>query len=513
MKNLIGVLFLAALIIMSSCASMLNLKRQRVTVEVPSAYEVKVDGEAPNLNGKGTKYKVKRTFGGHQLAFSKEGFKPYYDVQGFEGRSALRLLSLACLIYPILVDYGPKSFNYSRKWDYSDLKLKQWPEKVEGEKEIQLQRVSVDVASGDFEMRSFSSLERYRKKEAVQEGEPLNEVEDLVVERTNFKGLLNSMLVNQGYVDTAGLMLKNSYANNLLVELVISNIQMDYIKIDIGSASGSRAFKMNLGIIWTIKDFYGEDLFVYDDVAESGVFSQSFYGDEAIELAIQDALNSGLVDFLQEGEVKRLLNDRSYIAAEEEMTLLKISESDSYVSGLAEGIKSSVTILRGDDGFGSGFIISNDGYIITNYHVVSGGGDLEVVFNDETTLPAEVIRSSKMHDLALIKVERDGLVPFKISSAAAEISEDVYAIGTPSAKDLGQTLSKGIVSGIRTGDNKAPLIQTDASINSGNSGGALVNQHGVVVGVVQAKVKGYGVEGIAFGIPASTLVQSLKLEL
>jgi S1-C subfamily serine protease len=112
----------------------------------------------------------------------------------------------------------------------------------------------------------------------------------------------------------------------------------------------------------------------------------------------------------------------------------------------------------------------------------------------------------------LIQIEAENLVPFRISTNSAQIAEEIYAVGTPTAEDLGQSISRGIVSGVRSGDGGTKLIQTDASINGGNSGGAMINKQGEVLGVVQAKVKGFGVEGIAFGIPAEIVVEKLRLK-
>jgi S1-C subfamily serine protease len=179
---------------------------------------------------------------------------------------------------------------------------------------------------------------------------------------------------------------------------------------------------------------------------------------------------------------------------------------------LPKSIKSTVTI-KSKDAFGSGFIISNDGYIITNYHVVSEPENLRVRLNNEKEYDADIIRVSKIYDLALIKIEANDLIPFSINnSKEIEVATEIYAVGTPTAEDLSQTISKGIISGIRkSGDSK--LIQTDASVNSGNSGGPIIDKNGVVLGVVSSKLKGFGVEGVAFGIPAYEVLDRLKLNL
>lgn len=86
-------------------------------------------------------------------------------------------------------------------------------------------------------------------------------------------------------------------------------------------------------------------------------------------------------------------------------------------------------------------------------------------------------------------------------------------MGTPTAEDLSQTISKGIISGIRKTDGDKKLIQTDASINAGNSGGAIIDKDGLVIGVVSSKLKGFGIEGVAFGIPSYEIFERLKINI
>ena len=209
-------------------------------------------------------------------------------------------------------------------------------------------------------------------------------------------------------------------------------------------------------------------------------------------------------------KVKDLFYDKSEADKEKSFEEIYIKNPADYVDNLNKAVQSTLTI-KTKDKFGSGFVISEDGYIITNYHVVSDTSDLKVVLNDNSEHNAEVIRVSKIYDMALLKIDADGLVPFKINdSEYIEIASEVYAVGTPSAEDLSQTISQGIVSGVRD-FNDSKLIQTDASVNNGNSGGPLVLKDGMVIGIVSAKLKGFGVEGVAFGIPAYEIFDRLKI--
>lgn len=162
-------------------------------------------------------------------------------------------------------------------------------------------------------------------------------------------------------------------------------------------------------------------------------------------------------------------------------------------------------------GEGSGIVMSEDGYIITNAHVVSGASALKVVMSNGTTYEAKLIGSDEVTDLAVIKVEATGLTPADFgSSADLSVADDVVAIGNPGGMAFNSSVTMGYVSALNreitnseTG-YKMNCIQTDAAINPGNSGGALVNQYGQVVGINSAKFVATGYEGLGFAIPIDT---------
>ncbi|WP_188053694.1 Do family serine endopeptidase [Iodobacter fluviatilis] len=171
--------------------------------------------------------------------------------------------------------------------------------------------------------------------------------------------------------------------------------------------------------------------------------------------------------------------------------------------------------LGGDDqrasSLGSGVIVSDQGYIITNNHVVESADEIEVALSDGRTASAKLIGADPDTDLAVIKIELDHLPAITFANGAkAEIGDVVLAIGNPFG--VGQTVTMGIISalgrselGINTFEN---FIQTDAPINPGNSGGALVDTKGYLVGINTAIYsKTGGSLGIGFAIPATTIRQ------
>ena len=166
-------------------------------------------------------------------------------------------------------------------------------------------------------------------------------------------------------------------------------------------------------------------------------------------------------------------------------------------------------------GSGSGVIMSKDGYIITNNHVVDGAQSVSVQLSDGTSLDAEIIGTDEQTDLAVIKVTpTSDLTAAEFGdSDELEPGEYAYAIGSPGGVQFANTITGGRISAINrdltVNDRVMTLIQTDASINNGNSGGALINKYGQVVGITSAKLSGnaFGsatVEGMGFAIPINT---------
>jgi len=171
---------------------------------------------------------------------------------------------------------------------------------------------------------------------------------------------------------------------------------------------------------------------------------------------------------------------------------------------------------------GSGIIISEDGYILTNNHVVSSSSSESnsyyqiseatkvsvTLFNDETEYEAKIVGQDEQTDLAVIKIEKTGLTKAEFAdSDSVKVGEFAMAVGNP--VNMTSTVTTGIVSAVnrKITDSEGKTytcIQTDAAINSGNSGGALVNSEGKVIGINTLKLSGTGIEGIGFAIPINS---------
>lgn len=171
------------------------------------------------------------------------------------------------------------------------------------------------------------------------------------------------------------------------------------------------------------------------------------------------------------------------------------------------------------EGIGSGFIINQEGYILTNYHVVKGAQEISVTLSNDVTTTAQIVNYDENQDVAMIKITDESVkIPATVElgdSDSLQPGEEVIAIGTPLSTELSSTVTKGIISAtsrsvaVQSGVTMN-LIQTDAAINAGNSGGPLVNTKGEVVGINSSKISGEAVEGIGFSIPINDIKDKIE---
>ena len=170
--------------------------------------------------------------------------------------------------------------------------------------------------------------------------------------------------------------------------------------------------------------------------------------------------------------------------------------------------------LSGGTGSGTGVVLSENGYIVTNAHVVSGAREIQVLLTDGRTLSAHLVGADSLSDLAVLYVNAGDLIPAQFGdSTQLRVGDAVVAIGDPLGVSLRGTMTDGIVSAINrdveTNGRTMTLIQTNAALNSGNSGGPLINCHGQVIGINTMKIGIFsddaGVEGLGFAIPSATV--------
>jgi S1-C subfamily serine protease len=179
------------------------------------------------------------------------------------------------------------------------------------------------------------------------------------------------------------------------------------------------------------------------------------------------------------------------------------------IPDIVEEVEPSVVTVVTDSGLGSGVVYDADGLIVTNHHVVAGSRDITVVFADQARVPATLLASTPLLDLAILDADRDGVPPATFADELPRVGELAIAMGSPLG--LEQTVTAGIVSGVNrsvpgsasTTQALVNLIQTDAAISPGNSGGALVDGRGRVIGINVAYLPpAAGAVSLGFAIPA-----------
>ena len=211
--------------------------------------------------------------------------------------------------------------------------------------------------------------------------------------------------------------------------------------------------------------------------------------------------------------------DRIVYVREYDSTSGVLTTQEIYDKCLPSVVSISIRTSEGGTGVGSGFIISEDGYIATANHVVDGMKSISVILSDGHAYTAEVIDGDAFTDIALIKIDATGLTPIAIgSSSALLVGDPVVAIGTPASIEFAGSLATGHISyqnrtytfndgGVA---KKMTLIQTNALVNPGNSGCPLINEYGEAVGLVTMKLNSSYFEGMCFAIPLDAAMPIIK---
>jgi len=224
-----------------------------------------------------------------------------------------------------------------------------------------------------------------------------------------------------------------------------------------------------------------------------------------------------LDDLLTQAEFVALLAKRTRsIAPPKQQDIVHLSPCTSNGSlSLPEDLEKAleaIVVVKTGDSVGTGVIISREGFILTAHHVVQGAEEVWAEMKSGLSLEATIVRSDAEYDLTLLKLTGKGhaCLPLRTALRPA-IGEEVFAVGTP-AGVYDFSVSKGVISAVREVGGGKRLLQTDASVNSGNSGGPLLDKSGRVMGIVTWKLRpDQGYEGIAFAVPADAAAKRLRL--
>ncbi|MBI3714086.1 MAG: trypsin-like peptidase domain-containing protein [Burkholderiales bacterium] len=207
-----------------------------------------------------------------------------------------------------------------------------------------------------------------------------------------------------------------------------------------------------------------------------------------------------------------MFKDDAILEAKSEFSKIEIKEGQRFNGGVQKNSKdilTTVVTIETTTGNGTGFYLGDDGYIISNYHVVGEAKFVKIRFSSGHSITGVVTRKDPSRDVVLIKTESQAPTNLTIRKTACKIGEEVYAIGSPFGERLSGTVTKGIVSAERKIDG-ANFIQSDAAINPGNSGGPLLDSSGALIGV--ATLKKNDATGIGLFIPIGEVLEKLGLQ-
>jgi S1-C subfamily serine protease len=236
-----------------------------------------------------------------------------------------------------------------------------------------------------------------------------------------------------------------------------------------------------------------------------------------------DAFEDALWKFLRAGDFTDLLRNAGpdtgggFAAADGSVAPTRVARTKNPAfKSISEMIKHAdkacVTIIT-DDGHGSGVIIDPEGFALSAYHVVEGSKRIEAQFSDGLRQEARVLVHDMANDLVLLDITGSGFRALPLGKDEDNtMGDEVITIGTPADVQLGQSVSKGILSGKRRIEEKV-YLQTDVAVSPGNSGGPLLNATGEVIGIIQGKLVGKGLEGLGFAAPIERVMELMRIQV
>ena len=282
---------------------------------------------------------------------------------------------------------------------------------------------------------------------------------------------------------------------------------------------GNILTKHKIDFLWKVFDKKVGKVVMEHKNSSEFYFRQEFY--QNIEYNV-NIFENALIKFLQRDQFIKLVNkgqsDMPLATTSSDKSMKSISiftpniPKFEKLSDMIQYANTACVTIVTDRGHGSGVIIDQSGLMLSAYHVVEGVNQIDVKFSNGLTLNAEVVRSDPFNDIVLLDINGEGFtaLPFFLEANSSPLGTEVLTIGTPAELELGQSIAKGIISGNRMIDERF-YIQSDISISPGNSGGPLLNSKGEILGIIQRKISGGGVEGIGFAAPIDRILEQLKI--
>ncbi len=272
--------------------------------------------------------------------------------------------------------------------------------------------------------------------------------------------------------------------------------------------------EMSVTVEWSVFNTLTKNIVLNETI--TGYYKLEKPEKEGITTVFENAFAISSENFAKSNKLRNLAVGKKIVVASDNNSKkeIKITQGKSQKEFNINNLRSNIVTIRIGQGHGSGFFIGNNGYLLTNAHVVGDSKSVQIITSSGMEIEGQVIRKNKLRDVSLIKV------PLKITNSLylkfqiPDIASDVYAAGTPIDEALKTTVTKGIISNIRV-DNASGLkfIQADASISPGNSGGPLFDKFGNVIGISVAKYNTNSAEGLGLFIPLQDAFSSIKLSI
>lgn len=532
MRRLVFALMVLSMISMTGCVAFFMPRNQPITIHTGND-EATVYIENIEF-GKGASIQKKvRKQGVQQVVVQAPDHKDAYYVLVPVTRPIAyypMLIADIPFLYPLYIDpYLPKGFNYHSAYSFTN--PDEFIYRKETQKYINLDAIKLDIKDTRRDdnlyfvnysnnlMRTFkeaeldraAALRRQEARDAKRNRGNRLETDDnkLFSVDTQFSVNIHNSLKDMGYVDTLNKIFRD-FNNTLILEGSI-------LKSNVFRVSSKQMFnygKTRLDILWKVKNSFGELMDSILIVEYSGDFSPSYDG--FVERMYTDAVNVSFHQLLSTSRFADMLSmEEDFSIRDAELAIPAVTKG---VAEVGEALEASVIIKQKEGNHGSGLVISNDGYILTNFHVIAGKtmdkqAEITVILSSGQELPVEIVRYNRMRDIALLKVDHTFGHAFRLPAEKSfKAHQEVYAAGAPRSIELGQSVSLGLISNERTFNNN-PLLQLSISVNPGNSGGPLFERSGTLHGIVTSKLVGFATEGISFAIPAYLVAGYLNLKI
>ncbi len=498
----------------------LSPKKQKIVVNTSNSKSTLFVEDENAGNGEVVEAKVSKDLEAKQIKIEAPGYKASYYAICQHKMNPLVCVSCLFVYYPMVFDAGsPKAYSYSHSFECPLLNKKVL--RKADQKYINVDEVSFDIKNKDFKFIPIS-YSNYLKKIDKEEQKPESKKnkgnsvgnEDIKVDNSIFSNEIEKVLKETGFIDTVNLIFKDNL-NSLTLKANIKSLTFYSIYSQLGYIAPS-FFIAKSDIKWDVMNSYGEVLKSITVRSQSGEFVMHTNRKDAdFKLMLGDMVENSLNQVLTNPGINNYTKIETSVT-ESKIALTTLTKPNSYLK-MAGDAQNCTVIVKTSKGHGSGFAISNDGYIITNYHVIANEdptkqSDVTIILGEGQKIKASIEKYSKSKDLALLKINYSFEKCFELPSKKNfNALEEVFVMGAPKSIELGQSASKGIISSERNVNN-VNLIQTNISISPGNSGGPMFNKDGALYGVVVSKLIGGGAEGVAFCIPAYKILEYLNIE-